>query len=63
MVSKDSLMKIRQDVENRCLELYEQLKIDRTTEENDDYWCPIKMCICISDDCENCEEYTRKSNL
>lgn len=30
---------------------------DRTTEENDDYWCPIKMCYCISDDCENCEEY------
>lgn len=30
---------------------------DRTTEENDDYWCPIKMCYCISDDCENCEKY------
>lgn len=31
---KKALVEIRQDVENRCLELYEQLKIDRTTEEN-----------------------------
>ena len=29
----------------------------RTIEENDNYWCPIKMCYCISDDCENCEDY------
>ena len=31
---KKALVEIRQDVENRCIELYEQLKIDRTTEEN-----------------------------
>lgn len=28
---------------------------DRTTEENDEYWCPVGMCYCIEEDCEHCE--------
>lgn len=28
---------------------------DRTTEENDDFWCPLGECYCIEGDCEHCE--------
>lgn len=31
---------------------------DRTTEENDDYWCPIGCCYCLDDRyCYECKDY------